>query len=486
MTMEQEGATTTLKEPKPVVAIIGGGVSGAGVAFHLARSGALGPDRLFVFEPRTRLGPGLAYDTLDPAHRINVPASRMSLMPDDVEQFQRWIVENDAVSGDDDAMSADGNLFARRSLFGTYVNAMVQPFVDSGEIAHIAERVVEVERQNGRWLISSEGGMQLEADILVIATSHPLPDAPNGLQQALKDHPRFVADPTRADALEAIRPSDRVLIVGNGLTSSDIIASLALRGHEGAIIAISRRGLRSRGHARIQQELYGDFVSIPARTALSLLKRIRQDIRSAEAEGRSWHAVIDQVRFQGGEVWRALPLAERRRVVRHLRPFWDVHRFRIAPQVEDVSEQGIKAGRLTILAASVEEARCDGAEIDCRLRLSRSARRVEHRFDAVVVTTGPGHGGILGSQPWIRQLADAGYLSLDGTGLGLACDTASRAMGLGGKVSPQLYISGPLARGTFGELMGLPQVSEHALFVADEIGQALGQDRCGALDISAA
>jgi uncharacterized NAD(P)/FAD-binding protein YdhS len=103
-----------------------------------------------------------------------------------------------------------------------------------------------------------------------------------------------------------------------------------------------------------------------------------------------------------------------------------------------------------------------------------------------VVTTGPGHGGILGSQPWIRQLADAGYLSLDGTGLGLACDTASRALGLGGKVSPQLYISGPLARGTFGELMGLPQVSEHALFVADEIGQALGQDRSGALDISAA
>ena len=39
------------------------------------------------------------------------------------------------------------------------------------------------------------------------------------------------------------------------------------------------------------------------------MKRIRHAIRAAEGEGRSWHAVIDQVRFQGGEVWRALPLA---------------------------------------------------------------------------------------------------------------------------------------------------------------------------------
>ncbi|PZM13202.1 FAD/NAD(P)-binding protein [Rhizobium tubonense] len=476
----------TRKHQKPVVAIIGGGVSGAGVAFHLAQSGMLGPNQLFVFEPRERLGPGLAYDTLDPAHRINVPASRMSLMPDDMEQFQRWIVANNAVSGDDDAMASDGNLFPRRSLFGTYVNAMVQPFVDSGEVVHVMERVADVRRRSGRWLLSGESGRQIEADILVVATSHPSPSAPKALVDVLKDHPRFVADPTDPDALDAIRSSDRVLIVGNGLTSSDIIASLALRGHHGAITAISRRGLRSRGHARMAQDLYGDFVSVPARTALALLQRIRQAILSAEGEGRSWHAVIDQVRFQGGEVWRALPLAERRRVVRHLRPFWDVHRFRIAPQVEDASEQALRAGRLTVLAASVEAVRSDGVEIECRLRLSRSGERIERRFEAVVVTTGPSHGGIIDSQPWIRQLADAGYLSLDGTGLGLSCDNASRALGSSGEIAPSLYISGPLARGTFGELMGLPQVSEHAVLVAAEIGDALGVDQSGPLSVSVA
>jgi len=57
-------------------------------------------------------------------------------------------------------------------------------------------------------------------------------------------------------------------------------------------------------------------------------------------------------------------------------------------------------------------------------------------------------------------------LTLDPTGLGLACTERSEAIGPSGKADPSLLISGPLARGTFGELMGLPQVTEHAFFVA--------------------
>ncbi|TCR83646.1 FAD/NAD(P)-binding protein [Rhizobium sp. BK376] len=458
---------------KPIVVIIGGGVSGAGVAYYLAQSGLVAPGHLIVFEPRRKLGAGLAYDTPDPAHRINVPSIKMSLLPDDPEHFQRWVDASDAIAGDEDARSFLGHLFPRRAVFGDYVNAMVQPLIDSGAITHLARKVSDVRRRNNRWLVSDEEGRRVEADILVLATSHPSPTPPASLTRALGHHPRFVADPTRPDALDVIGAGDRVLVVGNGLTSADVIASLDLRGHRGAITAISRRGLRSRGHARTPQDPYGDFTTAPARTALELLKKVRHTIREAEAGGASWHGVIDQVRGQGHVLWRALPVSERRRIVRHLRPYWDVHRFRIAPQVEEVGDRAIAAGRLEILAASIESVRVDGEKIDCVLRVSRSQNRIERLFDAVVVTTGPGHRAIFESQGWIARLAEAGYLALEPTGLGLDCTMTSQALGPTGEIAPSFYISGPLARGTFGELMGLPQVAEHAVFVAGQVAKEI-------------
>lgn len=454
---------------RPVVAIIGGGISGAGVAFHLAQASETAIGRIVVFEPREKLGAGLAYDTQDPAHRINVPASRMSLLPNEPEQFLRWIEENGVVAEDTEARRPDGQLFPRRRVFGDYVNAMVSPSVQSGRIVHVRSRVTEVERQDGRWLVKAENGDRLTADILVLATSHPAPAAPRSLAAVLEGHPRFVADPTKTGALDTIGRDDRLLIVGNGLTSADVVASLAIPGHRGHITAISRRGLRSRGHAPFPQEPFGDFLCLHLPRATDLLRTVRGSIRQAQAAGLTWHAVIDQVRAQGQDLWRGLPIAERRRIVRHLRPYWDVHRFRVAPQVERVLEEALSEGRLEILAASIVSVTVENGEIRCLLRPRYSSIPIERHFDAVVVTTGPAHLGILASQKWIADLAAAGYLSLDAPGLGLACNEQSEALGSSGAAAPSLYIVGPLARGTFGELMGLPQISEHAVFVAARV-----------------
>ncbi|KAA1178836.1 hydroxyacylglutathione hydrolase [Rhizobium tropici] len=474
----------------PVIVIVGGGVSGTAVAFHLLQRRSLRPGQLFIFEPRERLGAGLAYDTQDPAHRINVPAAKMSLLPDDIEHFQRWLQQRDALADDETAVAANGNLFPRRSVFGKYINSMIHPFVEDGRVVHIRQGVERIEKADGRWAVTGAAGQRVDADILVIATSHPSPLPPQVLQDALGGHPRFVPDPTRPNALAAIRAGDRVLVVGNGLTSADVIASLELRGHTGPVTAISRRGLRSRGHAAVKQEPFGDFASEPSKTALDLLRRLRAAIRKAESEGHSWHAVIDQVRAQGRHVWQALPIEERRRLVRHLRPFWDVHRFRVAPQVEAVSDRAIESGRLEVLSASVAGVVVANGFIDCRLQLSRAKRHVDRQFDAVVVTTGPGHRGILQSQGWIEELSGAGYLAMDPARLGFACDTQSRALAADGTVAPSLFISGPLARGTFGELMGLPEVVEHAVLVAEQVTGAISDQGHGQrkayLDSSAA
>ncbi len=454
------------------VAIIGGGFTGAAVAYHLARCPAVDHAAILVFEPRDALGKGLAYDTADPAHRINVPATRMSIHPEDQEHFARWLDADGGPALDPEARRPDGSTFPRRGVFGDYVFSQLKPFLDAGRISHVRSRVAHVMRTAAGWQLEVEAGNRFTADILVIAATHPAPRAPGSLSTALRGHPRYIADATKPDALDPLRPEDTVLVVGNGLTAADVIASLGERGHVGKILAVSRRGLRSRGHTDVAQEPYGDFVSSPPQTAVDLLKAVRAAIRAAEADGLSWHAVLDQMRAQARSIWQGLTTVERRRLIRHLRVFWDVHRFRIAPQVEQVLDTAIADGRLEIASGQILSARRDGESIKVNIRRRGRAPQTLD-FDAVVITTGPAHGGILRSQPWLSELAEAGRLTMDPTGLGLACNQKGEALNIEGDAQPDLLIAGPLARGVFGELMGLPQVSEYAKAIAERVTETI-------------
>ncbi|WP_336174290.1 FAD/NAD(P)-binding protein [Ensifer sp. MJa1] len=460
-----------------MIAIVGGGFTGAAVAANLARNPASDGASIVVFEPRERLGAGLAYDTDNPAHRINVPAARMSLIPDDSDDFLSWLASKGEPGDDADALAADGNLYPRRAVFGRYVGEFIAPFLKTGRIAHRRERVVNIDRHGDHWLLRTGSGAELLADIVVIATTHPPPRAPRGVAEMLHGHPRYVPDATVTGALACLRPQDRVLVIGNGLTAADVIASLRLANHRGQIVSLSRRGLRSRGHATTPQEPFGDFSDDPARTALELLRRVRRAVREAAEIGTSWHGVFDALRSQGGQVWRALPPAERRRLVRHLRAYWDVHRFRVAPQVDASIRQGLETGQLRVLGGSIDRVETDGEVIAVDIRHRRNGSSERMLFDACVVTTGPAHTGILSCHDWLADLASQGWLRLDDVGLGLACDVASRAIAADGRAERSLIIAGPLARGTFGELMGLPQVNDHAIFVAGEIADMLTPPR---------
>lgn len=461
----------------PTVAIIGGGFSGGVVAARLAAQLGEADIRIIVVEPREQLGRGLAYDTDNPSHRINVPADRMTLDPGNELDFVAWLEQRQEAEKDPSSRTSDGKLYPRRGLFGQYVSDFVAPFLQNGVVRHVRDRVSRVKRRQASWHIETEEGLSFDADFLVLATSHPAPSAPSAFLRSLGGHPRFIADTTVPRALDAIREADRVLVVGAGLTAADVIATLDARGHRGDITFYSRRGLRSKGHARVSQAAFGDFAASPSRTALGLLQQVRSQLDLAKRQGISWHAVFDAIRNDAGSIWRNLPIVERQRLVRHLRSFWDVHRFRIAPQVEDVIDARLASGTLRLLAAKATEVESTDKQIWVTLKHRHRLATERTAYDAVVITTGPAHGGIFASQPWLPEMAKDGLLELDPTGLGLLCDEDSRAVTKDTGVTPGLYVSGPLARGTFGELMGLPQVSDHATLVATNLAKAIAEAR---------
>lgn len=454
------------------VAIVGGGFAGAAVAYHLTH---FNPRlSITVLEPRGSLGGGLAYDDNDPAHRINVPATCMSLIPQDDGHFARWIAATGAGNGDPDIVGRDGALYPQRRVFGQYVAAHLDPLVAAGRVAHARSRVVSVTKDAGSWTLATESGSQYRARIVVLATTHPAPDVPAALT-ALGGDPRLVRDALVGGALGGIGSDARVVIVGTGLTMADVVASLDRQGHRGTITALSRRGLRSRGHAAQASEPYGDFTRAPS-SASELLRQVRATIREAAGRGLSWHSVIDAVRAHAQIFWPKLSRDDQSRIVRHLRVYWDVHRFRIAPQVEDVLDRRVVDGTLRILGASLVAARVTPGNIAIDVR-RRGANAVETLdADYIVVTTGPAHSKVLSTQRYLAGLADDGHITADHLGLGIACDAESRALASDGTAQPTLFIAGPLARARFGELMGLPQVSAQALGVAEAVAQAFRED----------
>lgn len=166
-------------------------------------------------------------------------------------------------------------------------------------------------------------------------------------------------------------------------------------------------------------------------------------MRRDAGAGLPWQATLDNVRRDGPVIWAALPPAERARLVRGLRVWWDVHRFRIAPQLEAVIERRLAEGRLSIVAGRLLSAQESAAGVELRWHDRRAGARAG-LFDAVILTTGPAHGAILREMPLFAAMAAAGLIR-----------------------------AGPLARGHVGELMGIPEVTQHAERVAARLAQAL-------------
>ncbi|MER9971483.1 FAD/NAD(P)-binding protein [Mesorhizobium sp. M0060] len=457
----------------PIIAIVGGGFSGAATAFHLARLLPAGASDIVVVEPREGLGYGLAYSTADPAHRINVPASRMTLISGQDSHFADWLEQTRAIVDDAEAIAAYGALYPQRHVFGRYVESHLRPFLLSKTIRHVRSAVASVERTGeGYCLILADGGT-LAADAVVIATTHPPPALPM-LLKSVAGTAGLLANPYDLERLEAIGRDDRVLVVGTGLTSADVIAMLDRRGHRGHIVALSRHGYRSRSQAAMLADPIGDFTTLPSRSATALFRRIRATILDAKRRGEDWHPVLDAVRRQGQAIWQALPLAEQRRVARNLRALWDVHRFRLAPQVADVLDRRVAEGKLAYRAASIADAEVVDGRIRIAQRLRGERSFVVEAFDRVIVTTGPAHADLFRTNTAIAELGQLGLVRLDPIGLGLETDPQGRAVGASGRPTDNIFVSGPLARGSVGELMGIPEVTAHAERIAAEIYQWLG------------
>ena len=438
------------------IAVVGAGFSGLLVALHLLRGNPL--VTVVLIERAGEFGRGLAYGTSDPRHLLNVRASNMSAFPDDPDHFIRWL----ALHGPADAKP---QTFVSRHLFGTYLQTLLTATLatdDGAERLRIVpdEATALIEELDGPRLRLAMGRM-IDVDHVVLATGNLPPRDLAALAANLLASPAYIRDPWADDAMSNIGKDDEVLLIGTGLTAVDVFVGLARRGHRGRVVALSRRGLRPRAHAATGP--VAAPLDIPARPRLSQLLTL---VRGAAADADDWRSGADGVRPHIQRLWREASAEERGRFLRHLRPWWDVHRHRIAPPVAAAVTEAESSGRLAfragkLIAATLEDA---GIQVLWRPRGRAEPERMEVKH--IINCTGPAGDVLKATAPLLADLVARGSARADAHGLGLEVDATCRLVGADGRPSAILSAIGPMSRGAFWEITAVPDIRVQARDVA--------------------
>jgi uncharacterized NAD(P)/FAD-binding protein YdhS len=443
------------------VIVVGGGASGVLAAVNLSRALGRGAE-IVIVEKSATPGRGLAYATRDPNHLLNVRVSNMSAFPNDPDHFFRWLQTHGPAQG---IGCSTHFCFVPRKVYGAYLESLYEAALMETVRAVTATAVAVTPTVTGV-AVRFDDGSRFEGRAAVLATGHDAkPPRGDGIVDAW--------DPA---ATAGIPDGDEVLILGTGLTMVDVVLTLRRQGHRGRITALSRRGLAPMTHAA-STPLAIPVSDVPFGAPLSaMLGWLRRVVRRAEAEGASWRGAIDGLRPRTRALWEAMTDEQRARFLRHARPWWDIHRHRMAPTVAETIENLVADRRLQIVAGRLLSAEPDAAGgTTVTLRRRRQERPERLTVTRVIDATGLPGDPSRSPNPVLRSLFEAGHARLGPLDLGLDLADDYALIDRAGRTSDRLFAVGPLGRGAFWEMIAIPDIRQQCAELADDLALRFGE-----------
>jgi uncharacterized NAD(P)/FAD-binding protein YdhS len=451
------------------ILIIGGGFSGTMLAVNLLReSKSLS---ITVMERGALRGRGLAYSSPHKFHLLNVPAGDMSAFADDPDDFLRWgKVHFDA--------GLQERSFPPRWVYGTYLEYLLERArAEHGRerLQWLHDEALSLRRHARCVAVQTKFRPEIVARAVVLATGNFPPANPRVLGLETPS-PAYFQFPWSAEAIENLRPTDSVLLLGSGLTSLDLIMALRSKGFRGTIHVLSRKGLFPRARRQLRPiEPWPVFWNKRSpRTVRGLLRLIRGQVQMAAEKGIDWRAVIDSLRPVTQDIWRSLPIEEQKRFLRHLRAYWDVHRHRAAPEIADILEDMQAEGQVCLHTGMLTRyfSLPKGAKIKYRDRQTGSKQTLW--VDRVINCTG--------SETDCRRIDDSLIVSLFVQGLarpdqlllGLDMDEHGALVNYKGNSSRLLYAIGPPRKGSLWETTTVAEIRQQAVEFAQYLARQLG------------
>ena len=427
--------------------IIGAGLSGTALAANLLHESQTHRAILVDQSPRTDFGP--AYRTDCQLHFLNTRAQAMSAFPAHPEHFIHWA----AARGE----PATPGYFARRSVYRSYLQDISDEVIASERVHYAQDSAVALRPLHNGWTCELASGENLSASFVVLAFGVGSP-ATLDAAATVAHHPAYIADIWASGDQEFPKGARRIGLIGSGLTAIDVLLAGEAQGLRPNYTLVSRHGFLPQRHAAS----HGDPVAPPPQ--VSSIRELVRSVRQAAAAVPDWRSVLDAMRPHLTEYWLALSEADQARFLRHLRPYWEVHRHRMPPQVGDAVDRLRGEGRLKIRPGHIQTIEAEGEQL--RMRLLHGEDEV---FDAVINCT-----GLPSASAWdshlLRQLVGDGYARYDSHRLGVQCDSEGRI--LGEHEGGRLFALGFLRRGQLYESTAARELGIQAREIAATLAGA--------------
>jgi uncharacterized NAD(P)/FAD-binding protein YdhS len=338
-----------------------------------------------------------------------------------------------------------------RRTYGDYLSSLTAPLTSSesgpSRLTIVHGQCVDLNEGSAGVAVTLADGSRHVGDVAVLATGNDSPIAKLPCD----------ADPWAPPSV-AIDKDATVLILGTGLTMVDYVLSLLRDGHRGQIVAMSRRGLLAKAHRRMDPIRINENDVPFGASANRLLRWLRARIDAHMTEGGDWRSVIDAIRPYTQRLWQELPLSSRRRFLEDARAWWDVHRHRMAPEVEMRLAEALAAERLALIAAKVT-----GIEPNAAGALVRYRRRGRHetaslQVGMIVDCTGIVKDPRATGNPAIQRLFEQGLARTDALQIGIDIAEDCAVIDRSGIPSRRLFAVGPLTRAAFWEIVAIPDI----------------------------
>ncbi len=460
------------------VTIVGGGLAGCSTAAQLCENSD-SPLDIEILEPRSELGAGVAYSAEDLDHRLNAPLFVHFLTPEKAKDFQEWFTNSGGLDRDPDALAPDGHIYARRREFAYYVIEFMERLAKNNPsrstITHSQDRAIEISKTKSGYEIITDAGNKIATNCVILATGNQNPTAPPPFDTDLANHAAFYKSPWDLDKIRQIGKKTEILIVGAGLTMSDVMATLVSQGHTGSITAVSRRGLLPQTHAKPPADapprkpfdgIMADLPSYLHGNLLQIFSNLRKRMAEDVSKGGEWHWAFDELRDCVWQIWPELSDENKRQYLRHLRPWYDSHRFRLPPQTARIRDSALAQDILTYKSGHIITASDRGKQIEVEFNERRSKDVQKLRFDAIINCTGPSEKPRSSQNPIYQSILDQGLARSHATQMGFDVDTYNRAIRDDGSINENFYIVGPPTLGACGDPIGGP-------FIVAQIYRAL-------------